>query len=787
MAKGTDCNSATCLLGTIRERVFGAVTGMSFTNHGGEHGKGPSSNWSELDSEVTELSVLRTALKAARAEIRASAAEARAAKEAARAAEKALKRERRRREQMRFGRALRRLWAQLRLMPGRIVNAPAGSGEPSGTESVPSHNSLAKTMASSTKLVERKVQKRESYWDPSTEVANYERPPVQPGVGIDIPDLFTLKSMKQGGRLAIVLHHTQADLWPKIRQALTTIPETFDLFVSLLSSDPQLRAGIASDFPMAQFISFDGEVSAFLPLIALINSGVLFKYDLVCNIDGSKVALSRVVLSDAANVAHLLRAFDADPDLGIVAAEQERLSREAEAWLGAFTTLYDLSARLGIEALTTQSEALDFPRDLVCWIRPFLFRPLAALKLTTTDISAASRDLAIALQCLTSLVCRDAGMHCVAAATDDLMQIVRKKNTRKESPKVSIIAFYLPQFHPIPENDIWWQPGFTEWTHVTQARPRFRWHRQPRLPADLGYYDLRLPEIREAQAALARRYGVTAFCYYYYWFDGKKLLDRPLREVLSTGSPDFPFLICWANEPWTRGWHGKEREILVPQLYTPGWPRAFAAAIAPILKDSRYFRFLGDPLLLIYRIMSIPDPKSALEELRDALREYGLNRVHIAAAFVQFPGEAQMPVDPSKVGLDSVYDFRPKIKPRNMSQAVPKHPDFTGNIYLYDDLVRESLRHLEEPTVGIRHRIVVMGWDNTPRRPMTGTATHGATPANFRRWLRAVMQHELHKVGPDERIIFINAWNEWGEGTYLEPDQDFGRGWLEAVASAIVP
>ena len=347
-----------------------------------------------------------------------------------------------------------------------------------------------------------------------------------------------------------------------------------------------------------------------------------------------------------------------------------------------------------------------------------------------------------------------------------------------------VVAFYLPQFHPIPENDIWWEPGFTEWTNVTRARPQFPGHRQPRLPADLGYYDLRLPEVREAQADLARRYGITAFCYYYYWFDGETLLDRPLREVLSTGAPDFPFLICWANEPWTRGWHGKDREILMPQDYAPGWPRAFAHDVAPVLKDPRYFHFLGDPLLLIYRIMSIPDPKGAVQELRAALEELGLSRVHIAASSVQFPGDELMPVDPSSLGLDSVYDFRTKTKPRNVSQQIAKGDGFTGNVYLYDDVVSESLRDLDRPVVGIRHRTVVMGWDNTPRRPTTGTALYGATPANFRRWLRGVVQHEAREPGPDERLIFINAWNEWGEGTYLEPDQDFGRGWLEAVASA---
>jgi lipopolysaccharide biosynthesis protein len=770
----------------------------------GAYGKETGPARREQDAAIGELAVLRRALEAARAEIRTSAADARASKEAAHAAEKALERERKsntilrnelRRERTRFARRLG-LWLKLRLMPSRkTANAAAESKQLNERESaapapLPPQKSKAKKAAPSKRSGARNPEKLEGRDRPNLpkEVRSTAAPAEYPAAPLvldrpvsEIPDLFSLRSMAQGGRLAVVLHHTQAELWPKIREALATIPESFDLFVSFSCGDPQLREAVAGDFPAAQFVPFDGEVSDLLALAALINSGVLFQYDLVCKVESAKLALSRAVLSDATSVARILRAFDTDPDLGIVAAEQDQLLQDAEAWPGIFKRLCDLSARIGMQALATQSESVDFPRDLVGWIRPFLFRPLAALKFTPADFDAVSSDMAAAFHCLTSLVCRDAGMRCVPATSADF---IREKAATTKHLKMEVVAFYLPQFHPIPENDIWWEPGFTEWTNVTRARPQFPGHRQPRLPADLGYYDLRLPEVREAQAALARRYGVTAFCYYYYWFDGETLLDRPLREVLSTGSPDFPFLICWANEPWTRGWHGKDREILMPQLYTPGWPRAFAEDIAPILRDPRYFRFLGDPLLLIYRIMSIPDPKGAIEELRAGLKEFGLSRVHIAASSVQFPGDLLMPVDPSSLGLDSVYDFRTKTKPRNMSQEISNGDEFAGNVYLYNDVVNESLHDLDRPTAGVRHRTVVMGWDNTPRRPMTGTALHGATPANFRRWLRRVVQHEARKPGPDERIIFINAWNEWGEGTYLEPDQDFGRGWLEAVASA---
>jgi lipopolysaccharide biosynthesis protein len=354
-------------------------------------------------------------------------------------------------------------------------------------------------------------------------------------------------------------------------------------------------------------------------------------------------------------------------------------------------------------------------------------------------------------------------------------------------PKLHLIAFYLPQFHPIPENDAWWGPGFTEWTNVTRARPQFRGHRQPRLPADLGYYDLRLPEAREAQAELAREYGLSAFCYYYYWFGGQKLLDRPLKEVLATGKPDFPFLLLWANEPWSRGWGGRARDILMPQDYRPGWATALAKDVAPILRDPRYFRFQEAPVFLIYRPGHIPHRIEAFSEFRTALSELGIPKIHFGGTWPNFSGDEPLPPDPASIGFDSYVEFQPRGWRKSGQQIVqlPGDPNNARVVYEYNHSIENALEKLCEPIVGTRHRGVTMGWDNTARRACGGTVYHGATPSNFRRWLRGLVEHELKTEGPAERLIFVNAWNEWAEGTYLEPDQDFGRGWLEAVASAL--
>ena len=287
------------------------------------------------------------------------------------------------------------------------------------------------------------------------------------------------------------------------------------------------------------------------------------------------------------------------------------------------------------------------------------------------------------------------------------------------SSRVHLIPFYLPQFHPIPENDEWWGTGFTEWTKVTRAKPLFRGHRQPRLPSDLGYYDLRLPEAREAQAELARRFGLAAFCYYYYWFNGRRVLERPLNEVLASGKPDFPFMIFWANEPWTRNWDGENSDVLLPQSYGPGWATRFAHDVAPLLRDQRYFRLDGTPMLLIYRVAHIPNAAAAIHELRTALVDEGVPNVHLAATWIYFRDDSELPADPGVFGLDAYFEFPPHMGAAQPLQPLPRdlHEGFRGSLFDYNRTVTAALERLKEPLAGRRHRSVMAGFDNTARKP----------------------------------------------------------------------
>jgi hypothetical protein len=346
--------------------------------------------------------------------------------------------------------------------------------------------------------------------------------------------------------------------------------------------------------------------------------------------------------------------------------------------------------------------------------------------------------------------------------------------------EVKVLAFYLPQFHPIPENDRWWGKGFTEWTRVTRARPQFAGHYQPHLPERLGFYDLRLPEARAGQAALARGHGIHGFCYYYYWFGTKTLLDRPLAEMLAGGEPDLPFCLCWANENWTRRWDGAERELLIEQRYGPELDAALIEDLMPMFRDRRYLRVRGAPVLLVYRPGSIPEPLSTTARWRRAARERGLPDLHLVAALT-FGVQ-----DPRPLGFDAAVEFPPHGEnlPENECAVDGIDPAFGGVVVDFQAVVR---RRLELPPPPFRlYRTAMAGWDNTPRLGRRATVFQGASPAAYEEWLRALVT--AARLGhPEHRLIFVNAWNEWAEGAHLEPDERFGTGYLEATRRALAP
>lgn len=356
---------------------------------------------------------------------------------------------------------------------------------------------------------------------------------------------------------------------------------------------------------------------------------------------------------------------------------------------------------------------------------------------------------------------------------------VAADSTPEIDGEVKAIAFYLPQFHPIPENDAWWGKGFTEWTNVTRARPLFTGHHQPQLPGELGFYDLRLDEVREQQAKLAREYGLHGFCYYYYWFNGRRVLERPLQMMLDSGTPDFPFCICWANENWTRVWDGLETDVLLKQEHSAESDAEFIKDVLPILKDPRYIRAHGAPLLLVYKAHLLPDPLRSTMAWRNACREAGLETIHLCSAET-FPA-----FDHRKMGFDSAVQFPPHLIPATRCEHLVENldPNFTGSIYDYEGMVTQEANAAPKPYR--RFRGVMTSWDNTARRGTTSHVYLNSGPEAYELWLKSIVDATKRDLPPGERFLFINAWNEWAEGAHLEPDQKFGRAYLEATRRAL--
>ena len=357
------------------------------------------------------------------------------------------------------------------------------------------------------------------------------------------------------------------------------------------------------------------------------------------------------------------------------------------------------------------------------------------------------------------------------------------------SPRIDhdrrFIAFYLPQYHPIPENDRWWGKGFTEWINVAKARPRFRGHYQPHLPADLGFYDLRLAETRIAQAELARAYGVDGFCYYHYWFNGRRLLERPFNEVLASGQPEQPFCLCWANENWTRRWDGGNDEILVEQTHSDEDDRAHLRWLATAFADPRYIRVNGRPVFLVYRASALPDPRRTIDTWREEAQRVGIGEIYLCRVEAFWDDRG----DPTPLGFDASVEFHPdhpRLGPTFRGSipgrawrkyADPGHGLRTNDVYSYETLVDLALS--KSPPAFKRYPCAMPSWDNSPRRPTAARIVQGSTPGLYRRWLEGRLQQNP-PFGPTENLFFVNAWNEWGEGNHLEPDQRWGRQYLEA-------
>jgi lipopolysaccharide biosynthesis protein len=352
------------------------------------------------------------------------------------------------------------------------------------------------------------------------------------------------------------------------------------------------------------------------------------------------------------------------------------------------------------------------------------------------------------------------------------------------------IAIYLPQFHPIPENDAWWGKGFTEWTNVTRATPLLKGHYQPHLPSDLGFYDLRLADTREAQAELARQHGIYGFCYYHYWFNGHRLLNRPIDEVLASNKPDFPFMFCWANENWSRRWNEEDQAILIKHEYSLEDDERHINFLIPFFKDKRYIKVGNKPVFSIYRSDLFPDIAKTIELWRKVVRRHGFDDIYM----INTQYFAKTFIDPMAYNFDASMSFQPNWaqgpsrlfgswKDKLLRKLNIRESIYVENyIAYYKDFVDQMMK---VPPYGYKcYPSVMPGWDNSARKRKKAAILLDSSPQLFSTWFSDVLA-KFKPYSKDENFIFINAWNEWAEGNHLEPCQRWGRAYLEAVKDAL--
>jgi O-antigen biosynthesis protein len=411
--------------------------------------------------------------------------------------------------------------------------------------------------------------------------------------------------------------------------------------------------------------------------------------------------------------------------------------------------------------------------DFVCRRLPFLVSWTATYRnwKADSDRLAAQMERIIALRQNTEDGQRDGG-----SKYEDLSALPRPDNLLARA-----IAFFLPQFHAIPENDQWWGEGFTEWTNVRRARPQFQGHRQPRRPGELGYYDLMNdPGTRRRQAALANQYGLEAFCFYFYWFGGRRLLEGPIKAYADDEEINFPFCLCWANESWSRRWDGREDQKLISQYHSPEDDIAFIRHLAEYLRSDKYLRINGKPLIIVYRPDLLPDSIATAKRWRDWCRKEGIGEIYLAYTLSFVNGT------PNEHGFDAAIEFAPNNMGLSLQEDVvqPTSDDFAARIYDLTELAIRSENYARSSQSLFRG--VTPQWDNTARRMNNAAVMIDGGPDVYERWLRnAALDMATCQKNPEERLVAINAWNEWAEGAYLEPDQDYGYAWLSATRRAL--
>ncbi|MEI6363431.1 MAG: glycoside hydrolase family 99-like domain-containing protein [Actinomycetes bacterium] len=593
-------------------------------------------------------------------------------------------------------------------------------------------------------------------------------------------------------RIVVVAHVHYPELWGDIEDRLARLPEAFDLIVTVTEGSAELAVSrIRARHPHAVIEVVSNRGRDWAPLVHVANKGLLAGYDAVAKVhtkksehridgDGWRIELLDGVLESPDQIARIVALLREDRSVGLVVPTGHVSG--TEHWGSDQGIVEMLASRL---PLAFDPNELRFPAGAMFWCRPWLIDRLADLDITDSDFEPEAGQYdgttAHALERLVGIYTSVAGMD-IVEAMDVKARLAALRKSHAVRPRV--FAFYLPQYHAVPENDLFWGEGFTDWVNVKRATPMFDGHRQPLEPSDaLGYYDLIDPAVLKSQAALAREHGIDGFVFHHYWFDGHKVLDAPVNSWLADPSIDMPLALCWANEPWSRRWDGQPDDVLIPQTYGDGWATRFWDDISRALADPRYIRVDGKPMLVVYRIGEIPDAVDAIRIWRERARAAGHEDLFIAAVR---PAREVAALSADVVNaVDALISFPPggDISIQSIMSTVPKPCGVSGgDVMSYASAFDEDL-----PVAGPGQPPilpgVMPGWDNTARRGADAYLFMGANPVSFAGALRRRLPSS--RIPAAESMIFINAWNEWAEGAVIEPSARFGDANLASVADVL--
>lgn len=600
---------------------------------------------------------------------------------------------------------------------------------------------------------------------------------------------------------AIVVHMYYPDLWEEFRETLSRVDIPFDLFVTITwrgDETIELKDRIQADFPSAWVMAVPNKGRDILPFLTLVNAGAFTGYRAVAKFhtkksphraDGDEWRRHLIdgILPET-GLAEKLDSFVADTDSAFWVADGQHYTG-LEWWGSNLERTKQVLARVEI---TIPDGILSFPAGSIYWVKPLMISMLRSLNLHAdlfeTETAQVDGTLAHAVERVLGFLVLAAGQRIVQFSQIGPNAAHPIKDDRPPMQRPALIsAFYLPQFHTTPENDAWWGKGYTEWRAAIAGQSCFAGHLQPSLPADLGFYDLRVTEVMGQQTALARKAGIDTFCVYHYWFDGRRVLHEPLDRLLDRPEIDFPFYLCWANESWRRNWDGLSGEVLLEQTYSKGFEAELAKDIARYMRDPRYMRPDGKrPRFVIYRPEDMPDPDGSVTRLRTAFRREKIGEIELGAVSFHIAGEN--PVAPD------LFDFWVEMPPHGLVEGpdylfggpqgnimpVLVNDRFTGLIYDYRAAAARALgpdylAKLPKNTIAG----IMPSWDNTARRGLRSHIAHGANPASFRLWLTGVLRNRIGRSYRNE--LFVNAWNEWAEKAVLEPSKTFGTAYLEVV------